>query len=257
MSAKNSSKASSEIKLNLLCCGFLRRYFKTRNVNTSPKDIARMIVTFLLVKWEWDFRFDSNLGHDADGEESFQYITNNGKTVQCDGGVCYCWFRITNTPMKPNSGIYDIKIKIDELVNPFGNCIGITVNGSDKLYKGCQHGVWSMGVDFLTWTSENDCPRLKCALNGLFLGWGTQENNIFVLNQFKYKSNNEYYKDRLPWLSSGDIVIMKYDSYMRTLSFKKENDNKLDALVENLPENTTFYWFAGHCGYKISMTVID
>ena len=257
MSKENSSKVSSEIKLNLLCCGFLRRYFKKRNVNTNPKDVARIVTTFLLVKWEWDFCFDAK-SRNVDKEEPVHYITNNGKTVKCDHDYhCYCWFRISNTPMKPNSGIYDIKIKIDQIVHRFGNCIGITRNSSDKLGESCVGSTWARGVDFLTWSSEKDSSRLDWLSNGLFLSWGNEKNNIFVLNQFKYKSNNKYYKDGLPPISSADIIIMQYDSYMRTLSFKKENDNKLDALVENLPANTTFYWFAGHVGYKMSMTVID
>ena len=89
------------------------------------------------------------------------------------------------------------------------------------------------------WYSNCD----KYLPNGLYCGFSelSTKNNIFRRNNFVYKSNNEYYKDRLPPIKSSDIIILSYDSNNGILSFGKENDDgKLTAQIYNLPKGNTY-----------------
>ena len=84
------------------------------------------------------------------------------------------------------------------------------------------------------------------------------KNNIFRKNKFVYVSNNENYKQTLPGYKKSDIVVLQYDSDLSILSFSKDNDNgKLNSCIKNLPKDEIFYWFVGHSGGKMSLTVVS
>ena len=40
-------------RLHLVSCGYLRKYFNTKNAN--PKDIAKIIESFLYVDWKFNY----------------------------------------------------------------------------------------------------------------------------------------------------------------------------------------------------------
>ena len=85
----------------------------------------------------------------------------------------------------------------------------------------------------------------------------TSQENIFVKCNFVYHSNNENYKNRLPPLTKGDIIVLQYDSDLSILSFSKENDNgKLDSSIKNLPKNETFCWFVGHSDGPMCLNIV-
>ena len=83
-----------------------------------------------------------------------------------------------------------------------------------------------------------------------------QHNNIFILNNFEYVSNNNNYKQRLPHITVGDIIILEYNSNINELSFFKSNDLLLNSKIINLPKNKTFYWMVGHKYKPMSMTIL-
>ena len=95
--------------------------------------------------------------------------------------------------------------------------------------------------------------------NGLLCGYSKycQQRNIFTLSKFSYKSNNNYYKKKLPYIKTGDKVILQYDSNKNSLSFRNANDEKLDSSITNLPKDKTFYWIVGHSFGTMSMTIVD
>ena len=93
-------------RLNLVACGYLRKYFATKNIN--PKDIAQIIVGLLFVGWEFNYFYD---WEDRGRSKTLHGIYNNGKTVKCNFihsyiGCC-CFYRISYG-MTPNSGTVDI-----------------------------------------------------------------------------------------------------------------------------------------------------
>ena len=97
---------------------------------------------------------------------------------------------------------------------------------------------------------QSDAVVLVCGHWGAF-----QKKNIFTLSKFKYKSNNQHYKKRLPYIKSGDTIIMSYDSNNNILSFGKSNDDQLNSSIIHLPENKTFYWIVGHSYGNMAMTI--
>lgn len=168
--------------------------------------------------------------------------------------------------MKPNSGKYNIKIKIDKISdNYYGNCIGIISHNSinnNNMGHGTRNNVdwFNQLYDYIGWRTlkyDND----KKLPNGLYCGGHDSvsvENNIFRLSRFMYKSNNKNYTKTLPYLKTGDIVILSYDSDLNRLSFSRENDNgELDSYIDNLPRMQIFYWFVGHTSQPMSLTIVD
>ena len=122
---------SHESKLHLVSCGYLRKYFNTKNVN--PKDIARIIVVFLHMDWRFDYFGDNTNYHENRTKTEHHGIYNNGKTIECThNSYCICFYRISYG-MTPNSGIYNIKFKIDRLDDNAVQCnaIGITCNTNE------------------------------------------------------------------------------------------------------------------------------
>ena len=184
-------------------------------------------------------------------------IEKNGKCIKCHrdgtGGLCFCCCVIYNFGMKPNCGIYKIKIKIDTIcggIGGLGNIIGIVSQKIDG-----RNWFTSAENVYIGWGASHQSSSI--IPYGLLCG-SHNKNNIFLKNKFSYVSNNNNYKERLPCLASGDIVVLSYASNSRILSFSKENDNgKLNACIKNLPSNTVFYWFVGHAIGKMSMTIAN
>ena len=105
---------------HLLSYGYIREHYNDKNIN--PAHIAHIIFKFLNEDWEFDYCYDyTNPAGSKHG------IENNGKTIKCDcSGFCYCFYAIFSICMKPKSGKYKIKFKIDKMNNSlFGNIIGI------------------------------------------------------------------------------------------------------------------------------------
>ena len=77
------------------------------------------------IDWKFDFYFDFK-----NKRSKIHRIEKDGKTMKCDcdNDYCHCFSTISNSGMKPNSGIYNIKIKINKVSNqyPWSNTIGIT-----------------------------------------------------------------------------------------------------------------------------------
>ena len=262
------SQISAKDKLDLISCGYIRKYFATRNRN--PNDIACVIVKFLFNDWKFDY-FRHSCDHYK--KSSVHGIYNNGKTARCDCdvgpfGACHSLYRVSHG-MKPNSGIYDIRMKVDEINSD--NCwsaIGITTATYDY---GCSPlgtlNCWSYKDDCIGWSSFDYDKKDWCYTapysnmkNGLLVGsssYGEKvQDNIFIQSKFVYQSNNKFYKDGLPYIKNGDTIIMKYDSNNNILSFYKLNDNKLNAQISNLPKDKILYWFVGRYSQQLSVTIL-
>ena len=184
-------------------------------------------------------------------------IKNNGKTIYChcqdDGNfICNCFYRVDQA-MKPKSGIYKIKMKVDQINQNIWNVIGITSN-THKTNNSQSKDKWFKSRDYIAWSTTNRnqqfCP------NGFLCGTSEcEENNIFVLNKFKYVSNNNY-KQCAAGLKDKDVVILIYDSDLNILSLLKENDSSFDAKLINSPKNQTFFWFVAHFKKNMSITIV-
>ena len=236
-------------ELHVLSCGYLRKYLNGKNIN--PDHIAQIIVVFLHIDWKLDYfhdYYDIIMKTRAD-----HGIDSNGKTIKCQGfgsSFCACFSRVS-FPMIPNSGIYTIKIKIDKIDIGLANAVGMTCNTDDTNNSQSAWKYWYYSYDYIAWSTSSEGHCLAYGLRDRY-----QSKNIFTLSKFVYKSNNEYYKERLPPIQSGDTIILQYDSDKNILSFFKSNDDKLNASIINLPKNKTFYWIAGHSGDELSMTIL-
>ena len=261
---KDYFQISVKNKLDLISCGYIRKYFSTRNIN--PNDIGCVIVKFLFNDWKFDY-----FRHSCEYYEksSVHGIYNNGKTARCDChaillDACHSLYRVSHG-MEPNSGIYEIRMKIDEINNDnLWSAIGITTASYDY---GCSPvgtlDCWGYKNDCIGWSSfdhdKNDCNTRPFSnmKNGLLIGYGHKvQDNIFIKSKFVYQSNNKFYKDGLPYIKNGDTIIMKYDSNNNILSFYKLNDNKLNAQISNLPKDKIFYWFVGRYSQQLSVTIV-
>ena len=215
------------------------------------------------ISWKFDHIHDyRNRG------SKMHSIENNGKKLVCNHNswftFCTCFFISYSFGMKPQSGKYKIKIKIDKIDDLYrANMIGIISQHSknNMIIKNNQNNYkilewWNQLDDYIGWGAH--CGRGKL-LHGLVCGNNQLSctNNIFRQNKFVYKSNNDNYKDKLPGIETGDIVILSYDSNNQILSFCKENDNgKLNAQISNLPKENTYYWFVGHMSGKMCLSVV-
>ena len=202
-------------------------------------------------------------------------IHNNGKTAYCscdDIGIdsCHSIYRVS-FGMEPNSGIYEIRMKIDEISScNRWSAIGTTTDTNCNELILDYSTYWGFSDGCIGWSSFNkkdfsaavDTSAITFSnmKNGLFLGsrgWGTNtQENIFIKSKFMYKSNNEYYKNELPYIKTGDRIIMKYDSNNNVLSFFKSNDVKLNAQISNLPKDQILYWFVGRFSQQLSVTIV-
>ena len=261
-----STKQQGKIRLYSLSCGYIKKYFNVKNIKSD--DIGQIVFQFLSDDVLWTF--------DCSDESQKHKIENNGKTIKCRNcNYKYnCYFGTFSFGMKPQSGKYKIKFRIDKIFsNGYANIIGIisenskqngksiqnqNKNGDYDIYKFTNRHWSNDFYDYIGWSADSyqDEDYLP---NGLFCGaYDSRQDNIFRKNKFIYSSNNENYPTRLPGWQTDDIVVLEYDSHLSILSFSKENDNgKLDACIGNLPTNETFYWFVGHCQQSIDLTVVS
>ena len=252
---------SHKLKMHLLACGYLRKYFLTKN--TNPKDIGYIIGAFLAVDWKFDYFYDY---FKRGASSELHGIYDDGKTLKCkyDSGYsgCGCFARVS-VGMVPNSGVHTIKFKIDTIESQFiGNAIGITCNNHETNNSKYKYGgdLWYNSYDYIGWSASNNWGKgHRNAPYGLLCGHDDdyQQQNIFVTTGLIYKSNNKYYRDRLPNIKSGDTIILSYDSNKNTISFSKCNDKQLDSCIINLPIHRTWYWIVGHCCKPMSVTIVQ
>ena len=257
--------------LALLVCGYIHKNV-TKDIN--PKDISLLILQYFVLNIDWKF------GYFYDYFEcgpKIHGIKNNGKTFECNhSDWCGC-FSISSIGMKPNSGKYSIKIKIDKINNSSpAEIIGLIIM-YDENDAGCNQEnpyktntiekfkqlskrngiVWYVKLDnFIGWSPNKEKNKLMWP-NGLYCGVGGMTWNEFIGCRHNYKSRNSNYIDGLPYTKENDIVILTHDSDANILSFNRENDNnKLDAYVDNLPKMQTFYWFVAHLQKPMSVTIM-
>ena len=117
---------------------------------------------------------------------------------------------------------------------------------------------WGYLDEYIGWSTYN-APHHRFAnlQHGFLLGKKEKKmDNIFIKSNFEYKSNNQFYKKKLPNIKTGDTIIMKYDSNDHVLSFYKSNDAKLNSKIVNLPSDKTFYWFVGRFCDILSVTIV-
>ena len=240
------------------------------------------------IQWRFDFNYDYlNTGSKVHG------IENNGKRIKCNyDGYCHCFSSICNNGMSWNSGIYSIKLRIDKIDNDlksWGNIVGITsdnfctiaslssnnINSNSK-----EEGKFNWVQDCNNWIgwSASHLKKDNVLPNGLYCGWNadTRRKNIFRRSEFKYKSRNDKYQERLPAYESGDIIVLTYNSDLGELSFQlfkkkkkkkksglfgnshnNEEESSLDSYIYDLPRDLTFYWFFGHYCKPVSLTILD
>ena len=258
-------KIISEISLKIRDSFEILKASESVNVNDEKQDMVAMapkdskiLATskYNNVEWKFDYFYDDKIN----GENRDHGIKNNGKTIYCqDGGLdkgtgCYCFYRI-DQGMKPKSGIYKIKMKVDKIYGNMWNVIGMTIN-TDKRNNAQQAGQWFDSFDYIGWSapglhSADDCP------NGFLCGTAEyMKKNTFVLNKFQYESNNNNYQQAAAPINSKDVVILIYDSDLNILSLSKENDSSFDAKLTHLPKNKTLYWFVGHFEDRMSVTIV-
>ena len=259
MPMEQSHWISGENGLYLLSCGYIRPYFGAKNRN--PKDIGYIITKLLYEDWKFDY-FETSC---YSGHGDTHGIYNDSKTAKCDcldtDHSCYSFYRVS-CGMNPNSGIYDIKMRIDDIKNgKRWSAIGITCN-TDKQVDSYNSDYWGYLNDHIGWSSfdhsrEFYSSTFRHMQNGLLCcaPFGKENENIFVKNKFVYTSQNQFYKKQLPHIKTGDTIIMRYDSNNHILSFYKSNDLKLNAQISNLPKDKTFYWFAGRFCGEFSVTI--
>ena len=187
-----------------------------------------------------------------------------GKTFQFkydhDRYGCSCFSRVS-FGMTPNSGKYKIKFKINKINNEYiGNAIGITCNTHKTNNSQSKNNYWYCSHDYIAWSSQDNKGKdNKHVPNGLMCGCddNDESRNIFILSKFKYMSNNNSYLERLPYIKSGAIIELEYDSNSNRLSFFKSNDELLNSQIINLPKEKTFYWIVGHCYKQTSVTIVE
>ena len=252
--------------LRLLLSGYVRKYLATRYIN--PADIAHVIGIFFgeNLPWKFDYWYDyANIGSAIHG------IENDGKILKCKHSDyyydCYCFYSTFSFGMKPKSGKYKIKFKINQFDKAaFANIIGIisetSKNNKDKIIQNRHNLLWYWNYqlyDYIGW-SVSDTITEEYLPNGLYYNncSYSYEKHIFLPKKCIYCSNNKHYQNRLPGLTTNDVVVLEYDSNLSILSFSRENDNgKLNSYIKNLPKEVTFYWLVGHAYGEMSITVVD
>ena len=212
------------------------------------------------VDWRFNYFYDfKNRGQ----SKGIHGIYDNGKTFHCkyNGRGCSCFCRVS-FGMKPNSGTYKIKFKINNIYNKCTvNAIGITCNThKTNNSKSRYDDYWYCSHDYIAWSSwDNNGKSSKNVPSGLICGYSDdyQSHNIFVLSNFKYMSNNNSYLQVLPFIKTGDVIEMFYDSNNNELSFSKSNDALLNSKIVNLPKDKTFYWIVGHEYQQMSVMIVE
>ena len=158
------------------------------------------MVRYNVVDWHWDYCNKPN-------GLFTKHIKNNKKTFECNSkGLGCCCFARCNIPMKPNSGIYKIRFKIDKISNnreSIANIIGITCNTDKNNNWDKNHHYWYYSTDYIGWSSyqinikeninSNEYDQFLPA--GLLCGSSVcQKDNIFYKQKIKYKNYIDKYE---------------------------------------------------------------
>ena len=219
------------------------------------------------INWQWDYCNESGLFNWT------KHIVNNKKTFECSkkNFDCCCFGRC-NTGMRPNSGIYSLRLRIEEIGNrqTLCNMIGITCNTDDNNNYHFKHHYWYYSKEYIGWSSyDSNSSQLKQSEQeqvkqylpfGLICGNSIcQKDNIFY-NTIKYKNHYKEYKNSLPCLRSGDTITLKYNSDRGVLQVGKEfakSTHAVMASLKKLPKNRVFYWMVGHAHNPMRVTILD
>lgn len=226
--------------------GFVRHYMVNKyNINIQADNIAGLIFNYMVFFTKFTF--------DYCNKQVDHYILDDKKTFKCHtyGGFrCPC-VACCYTEMHPNSGIYQIKMRIDTIYDGnLANMFGITFNTNKE--QTTPWDVWFDANDYIGWSVCGHTLQLEYGLK-----YQTAPNKNVFFKSIKYISNNQFYRDGLPRLKKGDIIILEYNSYQNSLSFKFERDVKLDSKIVGLPKNKSFYWMVGHNKCMMSITIVD
>ena len=220
-----------EEKLLVLCQGYLRQGFMKINLLFDPSDISSIVIKMLATFWKW-FPYVKRDRHPFSYPDLKCGYPNN----------CGCFFRST-VAMIPKSGIYTIKFKVNQIDDSFGyNVIGISCN-QDRSNNSQFCDLWYYSNEYIGW-----------CVNGRLLYGGDRcrSTNIFYKNKFIHHDQNNYFQIR-----NGKTITFIYDSYS-TKILMDNSDNQLlsNSSISNLPKDKTFYWFIGHYGGKLSITIL-
>ena len=257
MATESKSKAEFHQKVTrsltpeeykLVCLGYVRN-----NITNAVEDVATILLKFVLhtfVHWKWDYfktwKKDKSV---------LKYITDDDKTYTSNESGKAVFGRC-NFAMLPNSGLYEIKFKINRIggMDVYTN-IGVTTNLDDNnnttkdewWYYSQEYVGWCAAQKISTHEKQYRPYNLMCG------GWAEQENNIFY-KQMKYSDYNE--NGKLPSYAKNDILTFKYNSDENWLQFEK-NEQNLNEKITNLPKDKTFYWIAGGFSCDLSITVLN
>ena len=275
----DDTKEEKENKSNVNEDHYKDNYKSTNKLNFNNASSKRNNI-----RWRFDFFYDS-----YDRQSAVHGIENNYTCIKCKhDGSCYCFAVIKNVGMQSNSGIYQIKLKINEISNDnftYGNIVGLVsdCNFIKPSKKGNYKEWFKASNDWIGWSACQYENNIHLP-NGLFCGYGDaqrRDKNMFRKNGFVYNSHNGKYLSKLPAYRSGDIVVLTYNSDIGQLSFKlfkkntKNNNDKndsnynnnnhgtkdelssVDSYISNLPGDLTFYWFFGHVYKSMSITIVD
>ena len=156
----------------------------------NPLDIANVVIKFLLENWKFDYRYNY-LNRET---TTMHGIQNGGKTIKCNYSytLCYCCYSAFSFGMKPQSGKYNIKFKINKISNlAWPNIVGITSENCenfDKTASMTNNNTWQWFdqlFDYIGWSSSGDVNN-QLLPNGLYCGDNdySRKNNIFRNNNF-------------------------------------------------------------------------
>ena len=82
----------------------------------NPVDLSQIVAKFLFEDWKFDYCYDY-----ANSGSTTHAIEIDGKRLKCNSmhvHFCHCFFVSFSFGMKPQSGKYKIKFKIDAIYFP-------------------------------------------------------------------------------------------------------------------------------------------
>ena len=175
-------------------------------------------------------------------------ISNNGLKFTANENSDEYIFGRSDQGMKKNSGIYEIKFKIDEKggsKSTVGLCTDYYNSKTEKSAIG-----WNESKYYIGWCIGYERNEDKVP-NGVMAGYNKLKGNIFFENGYKFEGD-----EQLPPVKENDIVLLVYDSDKNTLSFGL-NGRKLNCKITNLYCDDDLYWFFGRRGSPLQLTVVN
>ena len=189
----------------------------------------------ICVKGDW--KFDVYLP--VDGLDILDNAKNFRSHVPC--------LARSSIGMSADTGVYAIKMKMNDFDGTYGNGIGVClkdVDLGDEWWSHPEHFVWGQGMWYsFDWIHE--IPR-----NGFNFS-----NHLWAQNVFHEKC--EIAGD-VPPLEENDEIEMTYDSNRGEMRFKKNGEN-LGVIVHNLKCVGDLYWCVGlfECRRFVDVSIID